>query len=199
MDKCLPFGAACSCFLFEMFSTFLHWLVITHTCKPNLDHYLDDYMSNGPPSDDSALVTIQTFHQVADQLALPISTEKYVPPTTQIVFLGLGINSSSRQIFVPEANISKAKSVINRLLAQEFVSLRLLQSLLGLLNYLCRAILPGRPFLNNGFEMVSQCGPGNRIQVSVAFKEDMRVWLSFIPEHVLQKSTCPLCYHKPLR
>lgn len=49
-DKCLPFGCAISCRIFEMFATFLEWLVRDQTNLQTVHHYLDDFIFIGKPN-----------------------------------------------------------------------------------------------------------------------------------------------------
>lgn len=44
IDKCLPFGCAISCRIFEMFATCLEWLVRDQANLQTVHHYLDDFI-----------------------------------------------------------------------------------------------------------------------------------------------------------
>ena len=46
-DKCLPFGCAISYRIFEMFATFLEWLVRDQSGFQTVHHYLDDFIFIG--------------------------------------------------------------------------------------------------------------------------------------------------------
>ena len=43
-DMALPFGCSISCATFEMFATFLQWVVRTSSVMGELEHYLDDFL-----------------------------------------------------------------------------------------------------------------------------------------------------------
>ncbi|CAJ0954863.1 unnamed protein product [Ranitomeya imitator] len=47
-NTCLPIGCSISCYYFEMFSTFLEWVVRRITRLPSITHYLDDILFVGP-------------------------------------------------------------------------------------------------------------------------------------------------------
>ena len=60
-DKCLPFGCAISCRIFEMFATFLEWLVRDQSGLQTVHHYLDDFIFIGGPSTSQCLTLMSTF------------------------------------------------------------------------------------------------------------------------------------------
>lgn len=43
-DTCLPMGFTLSCFYFETFATFLHWVIQSLVPNVNIAHYLDDIL-----------------------------------------------------------------------------------------------------------------------------------------------------------
>ena len=47
MDKCLPMGCSISCRLFESFSRFIEWVVVTRSRMASIDHFLDDFIFMG--------------------------------------------------------------------------------------------------------------------------------------------------------
>ena len=75
-----------------------------------------------------------------------------------------------------------------------------LQQLAGLLNFLCRAIFPGRAFTRRMYAQFS--GPEflklkhyHHIKLNQEFISDCRVWLQFLEErfiHVVSKTFCGL-------
>ncbi|CAH2315539.1 Hypothetical predicted protein, partial [Pelobates cultripes] len=51
-DMCLPMGCAISCSYFEMFASFLEWVVARVAGIESLTHYLDDFLFVGPRESD---------------------------------------------------------------------------------------------------------------------------------------------------
>ena len=47
VDKCLPMGCSISCRLFESFSRFIEWVVVTPSGMSSIDHFLDDFIFMG--------------------------------------------------------------------------------------------------------------------------------------------------------
>lgn len=60
-DKSLPFGLAVSPATFELFSTFLEWLVLQKSTSGNLKHYLDDFLFAGRENTQDCLSAMKTF------------------------------------------------------------------------------------------------------------------------------------------
>ena len=49
VDRCLPMGCSLSCAYFEMFSSFLEWVVVDVSGCSSVIHYLDDFFCLGLP------------------------------------------------------------------------------------------------------------------------------------------------------
>ena len=63
------------------------------------------------------------------------------------------------------------------------VTLRELQSLIGLLNFTCSVIVPGRAFLRRLIDLIiGGRRPHHRIRLTKETKHDMEVWLTFLNE-----------------
>ena len=89
---------------------------------------------------------------------------------TNVRFIGKG---SLKQIPILKPlkslkiNWDKSRTEIRHLLAQKKCSLRELQSILGLLQFACRVIVPGRVFLQNLYALTVGCSkPYHKIRLS---------------------------------
>ena len=90
---------------------------------------------------------MHTFFNCCEHLAIPTADEKTEGPTTVIVFLGLEIDSVLMQVRIPTEKIKVLVDQILYILKHKrSVQLQELQSLIGSLNFMCRAIVPGLPF-----------------------------------------------------
>ena len=106
-DKCLPMGASISCCLFEKFSTALHWFTEIKSGNENILHYLDDFLYGGETNTSTCKETLDTFDTIRMELRLP----KEKP---------IAINH-----------------ILTLFMHSKKISLRQLQSLIGLLNFAC--------------------------------------------------------------
>ncbi|KAL9956100.1 hypothetical protein ACROYT_G037527 [Oculina patagonica] len=94
VDLRLPFGLRSSSFLFNRLADAFKWTLKNNYAISALMHYLDDYFTVGPPLSPSCASQVQTMVKTADCLGIPLAPDKLEGPTTQLVFLGILINSN---------------------------------------------------------------------------------------------------------
>ena len=147
VDKYLPFGASISCALFQKFSDAVAFLVTFRT-KQHLINYLDDFLF-------AALLRswcnqqIQIFIDICSEIKFPVSLEKTFWGTTRLVFLGLLLDTVEQLVMIPIEKIKHAVDLIDKILNTKRgkVTLKQLQKICGFLNFLGRAMVPGRAFI----------------------------------------------------
>ena len=77
--------------------------------------------------------------------------------------------------------LQKCKLLLRQFNLRRKVSLRKLQSLLGLLNFTCPVVVPGRVFLRRMIDLTRGTQrPHHHIRLTKEAKCDMQVWLSFL-------------------
>lgn len=182
-DKCLPMGCAASCQLFEKFATFLEWLVRSRTKKDSIEHYLDDFFFIGKSQSDECNNLMSVFREVCFELGVPIAEEKTLGPSCIIIFLGLEIDTIEMVVRIPLQKLNEAREKLIVTWQRKKVTLRWLQSLVGLLNFCAKAIPAARAF-NRRF-IDAMCGAKQQhhmIRVSVEMKNDIQVWIKFLQQ-----------------
>jgi len=114
-------------------------------------------------------------------MGFPLAEEKAIGPACIIIFLGLEIDTLEMVIRIPQEKLVEVRHKLHMVLNKKKVTLKELQSLVGLLNFCARAI-PSVCAFNRRFydAMRGICRPGHFIRVSVEMKEDILMWLSFI-------------------
>lgn len=185
IDKCLPFGCSISCALFETFSTFLEWVIRDVTRTNNIAHYLDDFILAAHNAKQCAK-HLDSSLQIMQQLGVPIAPQKTVQPTTCLTFLGLVIDTAKGQIQLPQDKVAQLVNQLSQIVSStsKKVTLHTLQSIVGKLNFVCRAIPMGRPFLRRLID--AQKGAKkqhHRIRISAGMREDLKLWLQFLANH----------------
>ena len=147
IDKCLPFGASISCALFQEFSDALCFLIEHKTNSiVFVTNYLDDFLF-------LALTLlrcnylINSFMQLCEQIGVPLALDKMEWGTEIIVFLGILLNGNNLSLSIPLEKCDKAIQLLNLMISKRKATVKELQSLCGYLNFLCKAIFPGRPFV----------------------------------------------------
>ena len=80
-------------------------------------------------------------------IGVPIAEEKTVGPDTSLQFAGITLDSVLQEARLPEDKLHKCHTLLTSFYSRRKVTLKELQSLIGLLNFTCSVILPGRAFL----------------------------------------------------
>lgn len=184
-DKAVPFGSSRSCALFSAFSDALAAIFVTkarvHFQDNTIetDSYLDDFFFANFMS---ALCNeqVQYFIDLCDRIRFLVSMEKTVWATQIIVFLGILINTITQTLALLQDKVTKAKEMIDEVLRAKKVTVHELQKLTGLLNFFCRAIVPGRTFTRRLYYQFKQRQPYHHVKVNTDLREDLRVWLSLL-------------------
>ena len=66
---------------------------------------MDDFLFVGPKETNACKALMETFDNICGDLGVPVSHEKTEGPTTLVTYLGLGIDSIRKAIYVPPAKI----------------------------------------------------------------------------------------------
>ena len=182
-DKALPFGCSISCATFDRFATFLESAVLRRSPVGRLLHYLDDFLFGGRKNTRECQIIMNHFHSCMSELGVPVAVEKTEGPTTVLIFLGLELDSDEMVVRVPIDKVLEIMQKIEAVLSKRKVTLRTMQSLIGVLQFACRAIIPGRPFCRRLIN--ATCGvlnPYHHIRVTQNIKKDLEMWLSFFKQ-----------------
>ena len=186
VDKALPMGASCSPAYFETFSTFLEWVIRQDSGSDLIVHYMDDFLfvaGNGEERSQSlsCQMLVERFESICKKFGVPLAADKAAGPATVLVFLGLEIDTVNQTVSIPE---DKLKSVIEKVRGASEASaltLRALQSVIGSLAFVCRAISPGRAFLRRLIDLtIGVRRPSQKIALSVGARSDLKMWLVFL-------------------
>ena len=151
VDKCLPFGAHISCALFQELSDALAHIsqaIIKRdlgSCKTGLTNYLDDYLFIAI-AQAICNVMVDKFIAICEEIGLPISAEKMEWADLLMIFLGILMDDCRKLLVIPEEKRCKAIYTIRTILVHKKATVKQLQCLMGLLNFLGRAVVPGRAF-----------------------------------------------------
>lgn len=181
VDKCLPMGCSISCKIWETFATFLHWLTQYKTGLDTLDHYLDDFIFAGKGGSQDCAILMTQFTSLTKEIGVPLAEDKTSGPTTQLTFLGFEIDTVDMIVRIPETKLHILMELVENFLGRSKVTLQEMQSLVGTLNFFCKAIRSSRAFIRRMYD--SMCGcfkPHHHIRLSAGIKSDLKMWLMFL-------------------
>ena len=195
VDKCLPFGASISCAIFQRFSNALAAILkhrMGYILYKALSNYLDDFLNIALSKQDCNQL-LMSFHELCDWICVPLAKEKTIWATVRLVFLGILLDGETRVLAVPVGKVEKAVAMLEDLLVRKKATVKHLQKTAGLLNFLHRAIYPGRAFTRRMYAKFSiKVGhsqgsnsilkPYHHVNLDNEFKQDCMTWLVFLKD-----------------
>ena len=106
-----------------------------------------------------------------------------MPPTTVLSFPGLEIDSVQQQVKVPAEKLEKLRLQLQQAASKQYLTVKQAQSLVGSLNFVCRAVAPGRTFLRRLIDLTKGIADPNKIvRVGIGAQEDIAMWRNFLDE-----------------
>ena len=92
IDGCIPFGLHSAPKLFNLPADILEWIAQQQGVL-FIIHYLDDFLTMGPPSSMVYQRNLTTFMQLCQELGVPLAAEKTEGPSTTLSFLGIVLDT----------------------------------------------------------------------------------------------------------
>ena len=182
VDKCLPFGASISCAHFQNFSNAVAHIVQKKTGH-DLINYLDDYLF-------VALLRlmcnsqVKTFLNVCEMIKFPVSLNKMFWGMTRLVFLGFLLDLEFQVVCLLKDKIDRALELISKILnkTSKKITLHQLQKICGFLNFMGRAIIPGRAFTRRLYSHTAnpKLKPHHHIKITTEMRLDLLMWKEFL-------------------
>ena len=121
------------------------YMKLKFSIPPGLTNYLDNFL----------FITISLilcneavglFLDICNKIGCPISMEKTEYADCIIVFLGVLLNGKEHFISIPLEKIIKATNLLLWAINKRKVKIKFIQQITGTLNFLQKAIVPGRAF-----------------------------------------------------
>ena len=179
-DRCLPMGISSACAIFERFSSTLQHIASTHLNIPHMVHILDDFLFLGPPQSELCQQHLDKFLSFCHLIGVPIKQEKNENATTIITFLGLEFDSNEMEARLPNDKLIQLRELLQTFTRKRKCTLKQMQSLLGLLNFCCQVVVPGRSFLRRITDLTKKVSrPHHRITLNKESRRDIQAWLLF--------------------
>ena len=121
VDKCLPFGAAISCAIFQRLSNALVHILNSKAYAilyKGISNYLDDFLKVATTRMDCEKM-LTTFHELCGRLGIPLALEKVIWPTTRVVFLGILLDRMLYLLALPAEKIDRAVYLLKLFLSKK--------------------------------------------------------------------------------
>ena len=146
VDTVLPFGLRSAPKIFSAVADALEWTLLSSDVTWVI-HYLDDFLTLGPPSSDECQDNLDRIIATCNRLGLPLKHDKVEGPATSLIFLGILLDTSNMEMRLPETKLLELKLLITSWAQKRTVRKRALLSLIGKLSHAAKIVIPGRTFL----------------------------------------------------
>ena len=147
LDCCLPFGLRSAPRLFNILADLLEWILQQQGVLHCL-HYLDDFLTIGPPESSSCQQNLDIIKQVCEWLGIPLALEKVEGPSTSLKFLGITLDTSRMEARLPADKLQRTRELVSLWMLKKMATKREILSLIGVLQHATKVVQPGRTFLS---------------------------------------------------
>ena len=179
----LPMGASISCKTFEEMSKSLQFIMKNLGFR-NISHILDDFIFISSKFSSECSLALNRFIELCEELNIPLNHDKTVQPTTCAILHGIEVCTETMTARLPDDKLVKAKDLVHNLCFRKNCTLKDMQQALGFLNFACRVIKPGRPFLRRLFDLVRGVSkPLHHIKITKAARKDLKAWSMFLSNY----------------
>lgn len=181
-DLVLTMGAASSCRIFQRIARAMNWIARTRLHITKSLQYIDDTILI-EQSEEICRRKLNLFKDMCSHIGFVIAEEKTEGPATCLTFLGIELDADNRCARLPLEKIEKCKKLIDGLLSKRTTTLVKLQQVLGLLNFACSVIQPGRCFLRRLINLtIDKKSPTTWITLNNWAKLDLKLWNKFLQD-----------------
>ena len=132
----------------------VEWILLHRHHLSDLLHYLDDFITAGPPNSTQCALNLQTALSVCQKLGLPLHLGKCVGPSTRLVVLGIELDSVEQYARLPEEKLVALRELIASLHHHRWCPRAQLESLIGNLHHAAKVVWPGRTFLRRMIDLL---------------------------------------------
>ena len=182
-DKMCAMGASCSCAHFEQLSKAIQWILIHKFNVKFISHIIDDFMLFSPRGSSECYYALQSFLALAESLGIPVNHDKTIEPTTRAELHGILFDTNTMEMSLPPEKICKALELIDEMCSLKKVTIAQIQSIVGYLNFCCKIIPSGRPFLRRLIDMTKGSQPKwFKVRMTRSVRSDLHVWRDFLQE-----------------
>ena len=177
----LPFGLRSSPALFTEFA-YATKLVMIKRGVTDCEHYLDDYVTLGPPDSTTCATNLKTMLQVCEDVGFDVNPSKLVEPTPVIEFLGIIIDSERMELRISHERLASIMQELETWRGKKRARKRELLSLIGKLIFVSRVVRCGRMFVRHMIDVAKKVRHlHHTVKLNREFQSDVSWWLTFLP------------------
>ena len=170
LNGSLPFGFRLGSGFFERCSDAIRFIMKQHGHNA-LFNYIYDLIYVALPS--KIHESYEFLLSLLQELGLEISESKLLQPSTQVICLGILVDTVNRTISIPPDKLQDIKNICKSWVSRSTCTKNQFQSLLGSLLYITKCIKPACFFLNCMLQILRSQGHTSRFQLPSSFYKDL--------------------------
>ena len=178
VETAMPFGAHSSSANMQRVANLIVRVLTGEGIKTRM--YLDDLIAVAP-------TRAEAQHQYARvqallrELGLPEAADKAQPPSTQVKWLGIIINSVDMSLSIPDGKLAEVLDTVKACAGKRSIHRRKYESLLGKLMHIAKCVQPARAFMSRLLQALRE-SQGWFVKVTPAIRADL-AWFTEFAEH----------------
>ena len=177
IDKYMPMGLTSAAYVAQRTTTAIKY--IHNTLGYWSINYLDDFGS--AEAVEHAWQSYILMGRILSSIGVDEASEKAVPPTTRMEFLGNILDSETMTIEVTNERKIELLDLLNRWESRSFFKKKELQSLIGKLSFVTNCVRAGRLFLSRLIDALTECSDQGHNVINEEMKKDIQWWIQFLP------------------
>ena len=182
VDLYLPFGLRSAPFLFNQLSGALEWVLKHNYGLKHVLHILDDFFI-AEPTRLKCLSSFNTLLRFFMSVHAPVVASKTLGPSQVLEFLGMGLDSTRMEAHLPGDKLQRTWYLLTSFTKRRSVRLVELQSLIGTLQFACKAVVLGRTFLQRMINLTRGLPSRfHHIRLNKEFFNDLTMWKAFLSD-----------------
>ena len=155
IDHCIPFGLRSAPKLLNILADLLPWIA-QNAGVTYLIHYLDDYLTMGPPASATCQHNLEIFTSLCAALGVPLASDKLEGPSTSLSFLGIVLDTDRMEIRLPSDKLTRTLALLQTWLPKKKATKREILSLVGTLQHATKVVRPSRAFVARMYATASK-------------------------------------------
>jgi hypothetical protein len=144
--------------------------------------YIDDFVGIAPDLPQATVAFDRSSH-LFRELGLQESTEKSVPPTTQLTWIGVDFDTKAMTMQIPPAVIQETSQLVHAWLKKHSATRHELQTVMGKLFHSAKCAPPARLFVGRMLATLRAAPTTGTILLSTEFKKDISWFSKFLPTY----------------
>lgn len=181
LDRCGPFGSRYATDRWEDIGAAIVAIMIQKYGLEYVFKWVDDL--TGVNRDQLAFRDFEAAQKCLKDLGVPY--HKLIPPTTNIIVVGIGIDTCAFRLYVPNEKKQEFLTELMQWRQKRETCLNEVQQLFGSMNYLSKAVRSGKAFCIHIKVLLSikaKLKPKQKFRIPRIIRDDIRWWTEMLPK-----------------